>query len=335
MHHSNYQIHWIDWYKGTAGQTAFSQRERQAAHKKEDSMKRSWIMAFFIGTALLAASCGQDTTESGKTGNETIQSGNETKESTASKRPGTGESSGTTPNQTDNSGSGTAPDHTKDSGSGSADTGGRADTEEKTPYTITDTRFEYYLNTIGQVEYHALVEVENTGEYPLYLQGAVYDFEDMEGHLAWTDDFISSCPNVIGPGEKGWFYNSIGASGTGNIDSSTEYQFIPSLRVVKSNADPVFYEVSDTSLSANALGYPTVTGRVLNTTEKTDQLVNIHAVFYGNDGKVIGISGTTMMDLGPDEQRSFEITGLDLSSGVREEVITDYKVIASKAHFQV
>ena len=28
-------------------------------------MKRTWIMAFFIGTALLAASCGQDTAESG------------------------------------------------------------------------------------------------------------------------------------------------------------------------------------------------------------------------------------------------------------------------------
>ncbi|MER2024995.1 MAG: FxLYD domain-containing protein, partial [Eubacteriales bacterium] len=159
--------------------------------------------------------------------------------------------------------------------------------------------------------------------------------EDMEGHLAWTDDFISSCPNVIAPGEKGWFYNSIGASGAGDLDSSAEYQFVPALKIVRSNADPVFYEVSDTSLSTNALGYPAVTGRVRNTTGKADQLVNLHAVFYGNDGKVIGISGMTMMDLGPDEQRSFEITGLDLSSSVREEVISDYKVIASKAHFQV
>ena len=295
--------------------------------QKEESMKRTWIMAFFIGTALLAASCGQDTAESGTSPNQT-------------ERPG----SATTPNQTENSGS-AIPDQTKSptsgsSGTGNTDTGdtnagSKKDAEEKTPYTVTDTRFEYYLNTIGQVEYHALVEVENTGEYPLYLQGAVYDFEDMEGHLAWTDDFISSCPNVIAPGEKGWFYNSIGASGAGDIDSSAEYQFVPALKIVRSNADPVFYEVSDTTLSTNALGYPAVTGRVRNTTGKADQLVNLHAVFYGNDGKVIGISGMTMMDLGPDEQRSFEITGLDLSSSVREEVISDYKVIASKAHFQV
>ena len=152
-------------------------------------MKRTWIMAFFIGTALLAASCGQDTAESGTNPNQTESSG-----------------SATTPNQTENSGS-AIPDQTESptsgsSGTGSTDTGdtnagSKKDAEEKTPYTVTDTRFEYYLNTIGQVEYHALAEVENTGEYPLYLQGAVYDFEDMEGHLVWTDDFISSCPNVI------------------------------------------------------------------------------------------------------------------------------------------
>ena len=243
-------------------------------------MKRTWIMAFFIGTALLAASCGQDTAESGTSPNQT-------------ERPG----SATTPNQTENSGS-AIPDQTESptsgsSGTGSTDTGdtnagSKKDAEEKTPYTVTDTRFEYYLNTIGQVEYHALAEVENTGEYPLYLQGAVYDFEDMEGHLAWTDDFISSCPNVIAPGEKGWFYNSIGASGAGDLDSSAEYQFVPTLKIVRSNADPVFYEISDTSLSTNALGYPAVTGRVRNTTEKADQLVNLHAVFYGNDGKASG-----------------------------------------------
>ena len=315
------------------GQFHVCQGERPTRVKKEENMKRSWIMAFFIGTALVAASCGQDTAESGKTGNEAVRSGNVTEDSAASKKPDTGTGSGTDQNQAESSKSGTAPDQEK--GSGSTDAGSRTDTEEKTPYTVTDTRFEYYLNTIGQLEYHALTEVENTGEYPLYLQGAVYDFEDMDGHLAWTDDFITSCPNVINPGEKGWFYNSISASGTGNADSSAEYQFIPTLRIVKSNADPVFYEVSDTSLSTNALGYPAVTGRVRNTTEKADQLVNIHAVFYGNDGKVIGISGITMTDLGPDEQRSFEITGLDLSSSVREEVISDYKVIASKAHFQV
>ena len=298
-------------------------------------MKRSWIMAFFIGTALLAASCGQDTTGSEKTGGELVQSGDRAEDSTASEKPRTGASSGKNADRTDSSDSGSAPNQAEGSGSVSPDAGGRTGTEEKTPYTVTDTRFEYYLNTIGQVEYHALVEVKNTGTYPLYLQGAVYDFEDMEGHLVWTDDFISSCPNVISPGEKGWFYNSIGASGTNNIDSSAEYQFIPTLRIVKSNADPVSYEVSDTSLSTNALGYPAVTGRVRNTTDKADPLVNIHAVFYGNDGKVIGISGITMMDLAPDEQRSFEITGLDLSSSVREEQITDCKVIAGKAHFQV
>ena len=180
-----------------------------------------------------------------------------------------------------------------------------------------------------------MAEVENTGTYPLYLHSAVFDIEDMEGHLAWTNDFISTCPNVIGPGEKGWFYNSIGAAGTSGTDSEAEYKFIPTLKVVKSNADPVFYEVSDTSLSTNALGYPTVTGRVRNTTDKADPLVNLHAVFYGDDGKVIGISGITMTDLGPGEQRSFEITGLDLSSSVREAVIADYKVIASMAHFQI
>ena len=300
----------------------------------EEIMKRTWIMAFFIGTALVAASCSQDTAGRGQAGSEKMQIGSR-EDGSINSASEPDDNSKSASGQTEDSESGTAGNRTESSGSEKTDDREKKTSEEKTPYTITDTRFEYYLNTIGKVEYHAMVEVKNTGEYPLYLRGAVFDFEDMDGHLVWTEDFISSCPNVIGPGEKGWFYNSIGASGTGNIDSSAEYQFLPTLTIVRSNADPIRYETSDTALSTNALGYPTVTGRVRNTTEKSDPLVNLHAVFYGNDGKVIGISGITMTDLGPDEQRSFEITGLDLSSNVREEVITDYKVIASKAHFQI
>ena len=310
-------------------------RKKTEEFKEEENMKRTWIMAFFIGTALLAASCGQDTAESGETGKNTVQSESKAEESNDSKGAGSGTGSAAAPDQTESAGALAGSDSANTPGSGSTAGGDRTDTEQKVSYNITDTRFEYYLNTIGQVEYHALAEVENTGTYPLYLHSAVFDIEDMEGHLAWTNDFISTCPNVIGPGEKGWFYNSIGAAGTSGTDSEAEYKFIPTLKVVKSNADPVFYEVSDTSLSTNALGYPTVTGRVRNTTDKADPLVNLHAVFYGDDGKVIGISGITMTDLGPGEQRSFEITGLDLSSSVREAVIADYKVIASMAHFQI
>ena len=67
-------------------------------------MKRTWIMAFFIGTALLAASCGQDTANSGESGKNTVQSENKAGESIDSEGAGSGAGSASAPDQTETAG---------------------------------------------------------------------------------------------------------------------------------------------------------------------------------------------------------------------------------------
>ena len=86
----------------------------------------------------------------------------------------------------------------------------RGDTEL---YKITNAHFHHFKNSIGSNEYRAFVEVTNTSDTNLYLKGAVFDIEDNSGHLLQTEDWLSCCPDIIAPGEKGYFYVTVQLGG--------------------------------------------------------------------------------------------------------------------------
>ena len=106
-------------------------------------MKRTWIMAFFIGTALLAASCGQDTAESGETGKNTVQSESKAEESNDSKGAGSGTGSAAAPDQTESAGALAGSDSANTPGSGSTATGSTATRTTGSPWKFAATLTHY------------------------------------------------------------------------------------------------------------------------------------------------------------------------------------------------
>lgn len=112
-------------------------------------------------------------------------------------------------------------------------------------YAITDTVFYTSSSTWGNY-YDAIVEIQNTGEKNLYLSGATFDIEDSNGHLVATDDWISTAPDVIEPGEKGYFYtNSSSLEDASTLDGLT---LVPKLSIKKANGMPLVLSVEDISL---------------------------------------------------------------------------------------
>lgn len=200
-------------------------------------------------------------------------------------------------------------------------------------YEITDVFFEHGENSIGDDSYTGIVEITNTGSTNLYLKGCTFDFEDDDGHLLQTDDtMISSCPDIIAPGEKGYFYNSLGGSINGNISLDKGLNFKPDVEVVKANGKPIDYEVSDLSIVDDSFG-PKITGRIKNTTDNEDS-VYVQVLFYNENNRVIAIEGTNVYDLGAGQQKSFDVSGIMLPDSIRNGNYSSYKVLARAHYYQ-
>ena len=207
--------------------------------------------------------------------------------------------------------------------------------EDEIKYEVTDSKFEYYTNSIGRVEYYGLVEVTNTGNCNLYLSKAIFDLEDDDGHLLQSDDFISNAPSVIKPGEKGYFYNGLGSN---LIDESVSLDkgvnLVPQITVKKATGEPERYEVTDTDLKEGTLGSPTVTGRLINDTSEEISYIYINVIFYDSNWKVLAVSGTSLTEVPANGKQSFECSSVFGNDNVKMSDIANYEVIAEATYMQ-
>ena len=206
---------------------------------------------------------------------------------------------------------------------------------EKFSYELKNTIFNYYTNSIGNIEYYGIVEILNTGSTNLYMDDCTFDLEDNDGHLLQSDSFISTCPDIIAPGETGYFYNGLGAN---QIDSSVSFdngvKLVPNYKVEQSTAEIVDYTVSDTDMRTDDYGNIKITGRVTNETDTDDSLVSIQFVLLDSDNNVLAITGTSVMDLTAGSTQSFEGTTMFADDTATPEKVASYNVIARKAHYQ-
>ncbi len=211
-----------------------------------------------------------------------------------------------------------------------------ATTESDFSYEISDTSFEYYANSIGSVEFYGIVEVTNTGTSNIYLHDCTFDLEDNDGHLLQSESMISACPDIIAPGEKGYFYNNIGST---YIDKSVSLdngvRLVPSYKIEKARGDIVDYDVADTAIREADYGFGIkTTGRITNNTDEDCGLLYVEVIYYNSDGKVIAISGTNVTDLSAGTTKSFEDSTMFANDSVTINSVANYKVIARKSYYQ-
>ncbi len=90
-------------------------------------------------------------------------------------------------------------------GSGTTVATGKA-ASENIDYRITGTNFVYEDDGLYS-GFHAVVTIENIGKSNLYLGNeSVFDIEDRNLEVVDSYDYVRAVPDVIAPGEKGYFY---------------------------------------------------------------------------------------------------------------------------------
>lgn len=172
--------------------------------------------------------------------------------------------------------------------------------------------------------------ITNTGNVPLYLKSCSLNFEDKDGNLLDIERFISSCPDVINPGETGYFYSSSGSIETSGYSEAVTA--IPDIEIIESKSDAVEYLVSDTLLQDDGV---TVIGKVTNNTSEDDTLLYIEAIYYNSSGDIIGITGTNILGLTSGSTKSFKCSAAGTAGIIeKKEKVANYKVVARKASYQ-
>jgi len=208
----------------------------------------------------------------------------------------------------------------------------------KAEYEITHTTFTHATNSLGSEMYCGVVEIKNTGSSYIYLKDCTFDFEDDDGHLLQSDKLITRAPDVIAPGECGYFFNN------GLIDDGVSLDnginLVPNFIVdvcKKGEEALIDYEVTDLDIRDNDYGLGLkVTGRVINATEEDTNSINVMiiAVFFDSEGEIIDVGFTYADAMAAGAKSSFEISTALGNREVTTDDVAEYKVIARHDYMQ-
>ena len=200
------------------------------------------------------------------------------------------------------------------------------------PYEITYSSVKTYKNSIGLTWAQAIVEIENTGSYNLFLKPGTCDLEDSEGNLVASKD-MSAYPQIIAPGEKAYYYEEYALD---SVAEDTVLQIIPRPEIVRSTTEHITYSVSDVSITASEYGYLKVMGRVENTSDSEDSLIYVAITLFNEASEPIGLVSTVISnDLAPGEKVGFEATALSLPDEVTADSIASYSAVVYPYQFQI
>lgn len=204
--------------------------------------------------------------------------------------------------------------------------------EAKIEYEITYKNVESWVNSIGTTRVQVIVEIKNTGIAPIYLSSGSYDLEDSSGKLIATKSLISTYPDVITTGEKGYMYseNSLENPIEGKIN------VIPRFGANKAKVPCIRYNVSDISISDTQYYGPKMIGRIENTTsEDENRLIYVVAILFNSQKDPIGILTDLIYDdLPAGSKMGFEATSLSLPKTVTTSTIDSYLIYAYPNQYQ-
>lgn len=198
--------------------------------------------------------------------------------------------------------------------------------EEYYDYKITYSNAKTWINSIGHTKVQVIVEIENTGTTDLYLSSGSCDLEDEEGNLVSVMQYVSTYPDVISPGEKGYMYEE---KTLDNYYGNGSLTVIARPDIEESCVDYIRYDVSDVSLNDNRYGTFDIIGRITNTSNKVCSMIYVAAIFYDDNNIPIG-SGFTIItdDVDQNEKAGFEIKGTTFPDWITKENVSNYTIYA-------
>lgn len=216
-------------------------------------------------------------------------------------------------------------------GADSGATGENASATEaaEAEYEITDKSVSVTTDSIGSKYVQVSWAVKNTGKVNLYLKTGSADIENSSGTMEDSVSMISAYPEVIKPGETGYYYERTLYDGS----ATSGLNVVPHAEVLKATVDCVRYAVSELSVKEEQYFGAKVVGRVENTTDETDTMAKVAAILFDSNGKLIGVEFTYIDgDLAAGDKKGFECSSL--RTDLHASDIAKYEVYAYPNQYQ-
>lgn len=158
--------------------------------------------------------------------------------------------------------------------------------EESTEiFRVAAQRCEPYWNLSGELWAQVIVEVANTGTTPLRLENAPYRISDAEGKIVASDKAISAYPQVIAPGETGYYYVET------YLDTLSQegltLDFTPA--AAPCQTQPARFAAEETTLSDSRYGGLELVGTLRNETEADAVRYCVAALLFDSENELIGL----------------------------------------------
>ncbi len=214
-------------------------------------------------------------------------------------------------------------------GEAAANTGeNNAATDSKAEYALGDAVVSVTTDSIGSKYVQVYFSVKNTGKVNLYLGSGSADIENSEGSLEDTVSSISAYPDILKPGETGYYFERTLYDGT----ATTGLKAIAHVDIEKASADCIRYKVSDISIKDEQYLGAKVIGRVENTTDEEGSMVEVAALLFDTNGGLIGVEFTYLDgSFAAGDKKSFECSSLNTS--LKASDVSKYEVYAYPTQF--
>lgn len=201
-------------------------------------------------------------------------------------------------------------------------------TEAPDPYRVVENKVQIYQVSSGTVWALATISVENTGTENLWMDYASITLKDMAGKTVAVMDSVSAYPQILKPGETGYYCDTIALD---LAELATLIAFMEAdIRPTEKEAQR--YTFSNVTLTDTSFGGILLEGTVNNDTETAGELVCISAILLDETGGTLGfISGYLDQTLAAGESKSFSYESFMLPEGLDTRFISSYVLFAFPA----
>ena len=151
-------------------------------------------------------------------------------------------------------------------------------------FKVTDQRLNVYRNRAEEFWGQVIAAVQNTGDAPIYLQDSTFHITDAEGKSLASDTTVSAYPQIVAPGETGYYYAETYLE-TESAEGLT-LEFTPQVSVSAQQA--VAYTVENPDLQDSRYGGMELRVTLSNSTAQDTRHYCVAVLLFDAEGKLLG-----------------------------------------------
>lgn len=192
-------------------------------------------------------------------------------------------------------------------------------------FKVTDQRLNVYRNRAEEFWGQVIAAVQNTGDAPIYLQNCTFRITDTEGKPLASDTTVSAYPQIVAPGETGYYYAETYLE-TESAEGLT-LEFTPQVSVSAQQA--VAYTVENPDLQDSRYGGMELRVTLSNSTAQDTRHYCVAVLLVDAEGKLLGqFYDVPSVKVPAGGSAVLELSSYMLPDTVTKAEIADYRILA-------